>query len=101
MTGMNSDPRTDAHGPAAPAIVWIPLLTAAFVVPLWWVVSTDTPFDTVRGWILETFGEDSEYTYLLAYLLCVIPLLIPAGIIIRLASWMTQRRANAVNRRSG
>ena len=74
--------RLRQRGRAAPRRLKTPLLIVVFVLPLWWVVGTDTVFDLVFSRVVMIFGRDAPLIHLLSYLVCTLPLLVGVGVIV-------------------
>ncbi|EDM80327.1 hypothetical protein PPSIR1_11145 [Plesiocystis pacifica SIR-1] len=67
-------------------------VAAVFVVPLVWVIGEDNIFDWTLAWITSMAGEGADLRHLLAYLLCVMILLVPTGVAIQLVGhWRLSR----------
>lgn len=72
------------------------LIGGAFFIPLVWVVGDDNLFDWTLARLSEQFGETADFRHLLAYLLCVVVLLIPAGVVLQLfGAWRLRRQSGS------
>jgi hypothetical protein len=60
------------------------LIGGAFVVPILLVPGDDNLFDWTLAWLGRVFGPDAPYRHVAAYLLCVMALLVPAGVVLQL-----------------
>ena len=80
---------------AVPGWVKGPVFVGVFLGPLVWVIGDDNLFDWTLAWLGAVFGQEAEFRHLLAYLLCVIVLLIPAGVGVQLlGGWRLRKRAD-------
>lgn len=70
------------------------VLTGVFVVPFVWVLGDDNPFDWALASITALAGDEADFRHLLAYLVCVLVLLIPAGVGLQLLGGWRLRAAN-------
>ncbi|PRP97356.1 hypothetical protein [Enhygromyxa salina] len=68
---------------AAPGWLAGVVFTTVFLLPFVWVVGDNNPFDWTLDWLSATFGADADYRHVLAYLVCVVMLLIPGGILVQ------------------
>jgi magnesium-transporting ATPase (P-type) len=68
------------------------VFVAVFLVPLVWVVGDDNPFDWTLAWLSAAFGEDADFRHVLAYMICVLVLLVPGGMLIQaVGAWRLRK----------
>lgn len=85
--------RLQAHAQAAPAWLRRSVVAVPFLLPLVWVAGDDTPFDCVLASVTNLVGEAADLRHLTAYLLWVLALLIPAGLLLQVVGRARLRRA--------
>lgn len=68
---------------ACPTWIRTPVILLSFALPLIWVVCGSAPFTVTLDFLSEQFGETAEFRHALSYLLCVLSLLLPAGLLVQ------------------
>lgn len=81
---MSALARMQRRARATPAWLRGLLVGGAFVVPILLVPGDDNLFDWTLAWLGRVFGPDAPYRHVAAYLLCVVALLVPAGVLLQL-----------------
>ncbi|MGH1348629.1 MAG: hypothetical protein ACRBN8_44205 [Nannocystales bacterium] len=82
-----------AQARAAPAWLRRTIIALPFFLPLVWIVGDDTPFDWVLAIVTDLAGKDADLRHLTAYLLCVLVLLIPGGLLLQVVGRARLKRS--------
>lgn len=83
--------RVRARGRAAPRWLSGLLVIGAFILPVFWVMGDNTPFD----WVFALIADLEGPRYAAAYLICVLGCLLPVLVFIQLVGGMRVRRNDA------
>lgn len=69
---------------------WLSVLAVlfAFFFPIYLVIRENNLFDLILNWIITFTGPEANYIHLLSYLLCVVMLLFPAGLLLQLIGFI-------------
>lgn len=69
---------------------WLTVLAVlfAFFIPIYLVIGQNNLFDLILNWIISFTGPEANYIHILSYLLCVLLLLFPAGLLLQLVGFI-------------